>query len=325
MKLLFVGDVMLGRLVNETLKHEPPEYPWGDTLDILKNANARICNLECVITDVGQPWSRTPKVFHFRTDEKNTAVLQVPPINMVSIANNHVLDFEYEGLIRMVEVLKNSKIVFAGAGESFLDASTVGEYFTDSIIIGLIAFTDNEPDWEAAENKPGAFYVPVDLKDKRTKNLFELVKKTRDDVDILIVSAHWGPNWGYRPQPDHIPFAKQLIDSGADIIFGHSCHVFQGIEIYKGKPIIYSAGDFIDDYAVDEVERNEQSFIFMVETEGKKMVRLKLYPTVIRNMQARKARDDEKVEIVAKMKDLCSEFDTKSRWNEKEGFLEIQI
>lgn len=74
MKIAFMGDVMLGRLVNEALKHEPHEYPWGDTLDILKNADLRICNLECVISDVGQPWSETAKAFHFRTDEKNTAV-----------------------------------------------------------------------------------------------------------------------------------------------------------------------------------------------------------------------------------------------------------
>lgn len=244
---------------------------------------------------------------------------------MVSIANNHVLDYEYEGLIRMTKILKDKKIVFAGAGESLLDASTVGEYFMDSIKIGLISFTDNEPDWEATESKPGVFYVPIDLNDKRAKSLFKLVKKTRDDVDILIVSAHWGPNWGYKPQPEHIPFAKQLIDSGADIIFGHSCHVFQGIEIYNGKTILYSTGDFIDDYAVDEIERNDQSFIFIVEMKNSKIEAIKLYPTVIRNMQGRLAQGDEKVEIVAKMRDLCSEFDTKSRWSEKEGFLEIHL
>lgn len=325
MKIAFMGDVMLGRLVNEVLKHEPPEYPWGNTLSVLRSADVRICNLECVITDAGQPWGMTPKAFHFRTDEKNVASLNAPPINIVSIANNHVLNYEYEGLYRMLKVLKEAKIVFAGAGESFLDASTIGIYEFNGIKIGMVAVTDNELDWEAAEGKPGVFYVPIDLEDKRAKNLFELVKKTRDDVDVLIVSAHWGPNWGYRPQPDHIPFAKQLIDYGADIIFGHSCHVFQGIEIYKGKPILYSTGDFIDDYAVDEVEKNDQSFIFVVETEDKKIVRLKLYPTVIRNMQARLAQGEEEIEIIAKMKDLCIEFDTKSRWMEKEGFLEINI
>lgn len=326
MKILFIGDVMLGRLVNEVLKKEPLDYPWGDTLDIFKKANVRMCNLECVVSDKGQPWSATPKVFHFRTDEKNIEVLGIPPINMVSVANNHVLDFEYEGLDRMIKTLTNAKIVFAGAGSNYLDASTVGEYSMNHTKIGLIAFTDNESDWAATEDKPGVFYVPVNLEDERAKNLFELIKKTRDDVDILIVSAHWGPNWGYRPQPDHIPFAKALIDAGADIIFGHSAHVFQGIEIYKGRPILYSTGDFIDDYAVDEIERNDQSFIFEIDTDkNNKLTRMRLYPTVIRNMQARKAQDLELKDIVFKMIELCDEFNTKSTWSESEHCLEIQL
>ena len=94
MKILLVGDVMLGRLVNEVLKHEPPGYPWGDTSAIFKKADLRICNLECVISDKGQPWTITPKIFHFRTDYKNIAVLKKAQINMVSLANNHVLDYE---------------------------------------------------------------------------------------------------------------------------------------------------------------------------------------------------------------------------------------
>ena len=65
MKLLFVGDVMLGRLVNAALKGRPPAYPWGDTLSLFKEADVRICNLECAISDWGSPWSATPKVFHF--------------------------------------------------------------------------------------------------------------------------------------------------------------------------------------------------------------------------------------------------------------------
>ena len=75
-KLLLVGDVMLGRLVNEILKVEPPASPWGDTLPLFQLADVRLCNLECVLSDGGTPWSATPKVFHFRSDAKNVAVLQ---------------------------------------------------------------------------------------------------------------------------------------------------------------------------------------------------------------------------------------------------------
>jgi poly-gamma-glutamate capsule biosynthesis protein CapA/YwtB (metallophosphatase superfamily) len=237
-------------------------------LSVFNAADARICSLECVVPDVGQPWGVTPKVFHFRTDEKNIAILKAAGIDAVSVANNHVLDFEYEAMFRMIEVLADHGVNFAGIGRNLLKASRPAIWTTLGKKIGLIAFTNNERGWEATDDKPGVFYVPTDLTDRRAAYLFELVHQTSGAVDVLIVSAHWGPNWGYRPQPPHIPFARTLIDSGADIIFGHSCHVFQGIEVYEGKPILYSTGDFIDDYAVDEIEKNDQSFIFMVDVDS---------------------------------------------------------
>jgi len=167
--------------------------------------------------------------------------------------------------------------------------------------------------------------VPIDLEDPRAKYLFERVEKTREEVDLLIVSAHWGPNVGSRPHPDHLPFAKRLIDHGADILFGHSCHVFQGIEIYKHRPILYSTGDFLDDYAVDPIERNDHSFLFVIETDNHTIVRLKLYPTVIRNVQASKATGAERQEIVSNMRVLCDELGTPTLWKEAEGCLEISV
>src|SRR5712691_6199923 len=96
MRIAFMGDVMLGRIVNEALQYEEPDYPWGDVIGVLKDADLRVCNLECVISDRGQPWTLTPKVFHFRSDAKNVRALQMAHIDSVYIANNHALDYEYE-------------------------------------------------------------------------------------------------------------------------------------------------------------------------------------------------------------------------------------
>ena len=90
MRFLFVGDVMLGRLVNEALKRKPPNYPWGDTLPIFQENDVKICNLECVISNKGTPWTATPKAFHFQSGAKNIETLKVADINFVSIANNVV-------------------------------------------------------------------------------------------------------------------------------------------------------------------------------------------------------------------------------------------
>lgn len=122
-RLALVGDVMLGRLVNEMLKHSDRAYPWGDTLSILQNSDLRICNLECVLSDVGNPWSATPKMFHFRSDEKNVNSLQSAKIKIVSLANNHVLDYEDDALLRMLDLLEKQKILHTGAGKNLQEAS----------------------------------------------------------------------------------------------------------------------------------------------------------------------------------------------------------
>ena len=323
MELLFVGDVMLGRMVNQTLREESPAYPWGDTLQIFSRADYRVCNIECAITDRGAPWGMTPKVFHFRTDAKNVAVLQHAGIHAVSCANNHILDYEYEGMFETFKHLRAAGIGYAGAGRDRYQASTVAISEIHGKRIGLLAFTDNEPDWEATENLPGVFYVPIDLQDERARKLLEIVRRARESVDYLILSPHWGPNWDYVPPREQIPFAHALIEAGADVVVGHSGHVFRGIEFYRDKPILYCVGNFIDDYAVDELERNDESFIFVLETDFARLQRLRLYPIIIGQFQARLARRRESESIVAKMELLCKQFGTRTQWHAAEGYLAV--
>ncbi|HYB90287.1 MAG TPA: CapA family protein, partial [Candidatus Binataceae bacterium] len=123
MKLLFVGDVMLGRLVNDLLERVPADYPWGDTLPLFAQADWRACNLECVISDRGEPWGITPKAFHFRSDAKNIATLESARIDAVSLANNHTLDFEYGAMFEMLRLLDAAGIQHAGAGRDLAQAA----------------------------------------------------------------------------------------------------------------------------------------------------------------------------------------------------------
>jgi poly-gamma-glutamate synthesis protein (capsule biosynthesis protein) len=319
MKIALLGDVMLGRLVNERLLTETPEYPWGDTLPILKSMDVRIANLECVISDIGTPWSLTPKMFHFRSDAKNVESLIAAHMDIVSLANNHVLDYQEEALACMLKLLDANHICHAGAGKTLDEAMQPALVEFAGKTIGCIAVTDNEEEWAAGKSRAGIFYVPIDVEDRRAKALFQQVENVRKRVDLLVVSLHWGPNWGYEVPSEQIPFARTLIDRGADIVFGHSGHVFRGIEIYRGKPIFYCAGDFIDDYMVDERERNDESFIFVVDD----MKRIDLYPTVITDFQARLAPPDRQKEILVKMKHLCEQLGTPCSVQENIGCIEI--
>ncbi len=325
MRLLFVGDVMLGRLVNEALKSETPEYPWGDTLPMFQQADVRLCNLECVLSDRGVPWAATPKAFHFRSDARNIAVLRAAHIDAVSLANNHTLDYGAEALVDTLALLDAAGIKHAGAGRTRDEAARAAIIATSEGDIGLLAFTDNEPEWEAAPGQPGTCYAPVDIHDARMRRLLESVTETGKSVDFLIVAAHWGPNWGYDPLPDHVRLGHALIDAGADVVFGHSSHVYRGIEIYRGRPILYSTGNFIDDYAIDPVERNDLSCVFALVTEQHQPRALHMYPTVIEDCQARLASKDIAEAIGRKLRLLCADLGATATWHAADMSLDITL
>src|SRR5918994_849177 len=122
--LALVGDVMLGRRVNEALGDMPPEEPWGDALPVLDAADLRVVNLECAITTHDRRWNRTPKTFHFRADpSRAVGVLRAARIDACSLANNHTMDFEEAGLLDTLEHLDAAGIRHAGAGRDLEEAA----------------------------------------------------------------------------------------------------------------------------------------------------------------------------------------------------------
>lgn len=321
---------MLGRLVNQRLRTTGPDYPWGDTVPLLREADVRFANLECVLAGGGQP--QPGKIFHFRSDVKNVQCLRYAEINVVSLANNHVLDFGAGAFREMLPALDAAGIQHAGAGLDREAARRPAMRQAAGTAVGFLAFTDNEPGWEASDTSPGVHFVPVeaggaaaDDGGRRIAELLELVRRTRTGVELLIVSAHWGPNWGVRPPSGHQELAQALIEAGADVVFGHSAHIFRGVGLYRHRPILYSAGDFVDDYAVDPVERNDQSFVFILETRRNTPWTLRLHPTLIADFQARLAYGGNARTIARRMQGLCENLGTESSWNEEGGFLEIPI
>jgi poly-gamma-glutamate synthesis protein (capsule biosynthesis protein) len=131
----------------------------------------------------------------------------------------------------------------------------------------------------------------------------------RRQAEIVIVSAHVGPNWG-APSRAIRALAHDLIDMGGDLYWGHSNHTPQGIELYKGKAILYSTGDFVDDYMVDKDERNDLSFLFMLETEKNRIVKMALHPIRIEDLGVRIANELEWQFLIRTMQAKCKTFGT---------------
>jgi poly-gamma-glutamate synthesis protein (capsule biosynthesis protein) len=311
------GDVMLGRLVNQTLAAKGPAYPWGNTTTLLNNNDFNIINLECMLT---KSEKRVFKVFNFKSDPDNVQSLVQANISLVNLANNHCLDFSEEGLKETIQTLESKKIKHVGAGENINQARKFEILEKNGIKIGVIGYTDNEPDWLATSEKPGTNYVKIG----QIEQIEESIKLIRNQVDIVIVSIHWGPNRIERPEPAIIDFAHKIIDCGADIIHGHSAHIFHGIEIYKNKVILYGTGDFIDDYMIYPDQHNDQSFLFQVKITKKGVAAIELVPVYISEMQVNLAQDDLAQKILKRIKKLSAELGTEVEIKDNHGFVNIK-
>jgi poly-gamma-glutamate capsule biosynthesis protein CapA/YwtB (metallophosphatase superfamily) len=306
--LALTGDVMLGRGVNETLDASRPEEPWGDALPLLLSADLRIINLECAITAHRQPWTRTRKVFHFRADPPAVEVLRAARVDACSLANNHTLDFEEKGLLDTLDHLKDAGIRYAGAGR---DREEAARPVVLDGGVGLVAFTDNEPPFAAGPDKPGTNYLPVSTEPGVLRRVEEAIRAAREaGAETVVFSNHWGPNMVRRPPGAFRRFARAVVDLGADVYYGHSAHVFQGVEIYRGRPILYDTGDFIDDYAVDPELRNDRSFLFRLSFEGGEFRRLELFPVVLPYARVELAGGAEREALMDLMQNLSAEMGT---------------
>lgn len=314
MTLAFVGDVMLGRLVNDEIPSRSPDSFWGSTLPVLREADAVFANLECAITTDGRVWSRTPKAFHFHADPAAVAVLRAGNIRCVSLANNHTLDFETEGLLDTLRYLDEAGIAHAGAGRTIEEAMRPALVRLADLTVGVIALTDNEPPFAARPNRPGTWYTEIRSDPPVLDPIGERVRQLRDEgADLIVLSVHWGPNMVQAPPRRFREFARAVLDRGVDLLHGHSAHIFQAVERYGRGLILYDTGDFLDDYAVDSKLRNDWSFIFLVEADRSGLRCLRMLPVRLHLARVDRAEDEEFEAIRDRMAALCAEFDTPVR------------
>ncbi|MBI3019316.1 MAG: CapA family protein [Deltaproteobacteria bacterium] len=319
LKIAFCGDVMLGRGVNEVILKRDPSYVWGDVLALRKNVDLFAINLECVISQRGSPWGATPKVFHFRADPKAFDVLKAAHVNYVSLANNHTLDYGAPAMVDMTKNLKKEKISFSGAGRNAQAAWKPAIVIHKGYKIAFLSLTDNMPEWEATHDVPGVNYLPISLEEPilcRVQRMIDLVLQQKPTLTVL--SIHWGPNMRTYPSKLFIEFAHRVMEMGIDIFHGHSAHVFQGLEIYRGKPIFYDTGDFLDDYMISEYI--DEQMLYCLHYDGKILKKIELYPVKLEYARVNQAKGEVIHSIYDRIQKRSEPFGTKIR-KEKERFV----
>ncbi|MFJ3308809.1 CapA family protein [Streptomyces sp. NPDC086549] len=332
--LFLCGDVMLGRGVDQILPHpgDPalregyvgdargyvrsaeavngpvpapviPAWPWGEALRVLEEAapDARIVNLETSVTrsDAFAPG----KEVHYRMNPANVPALLVARPDVCVLANNHVLDFGRTGLAETLDVLSGAGLRTAGAGRNVAQARApvavpVGRGGR-VLVFALGASCSGIPsDWAAGPDRSGVAFVPA-LTRAAADGVVEHVRRVRRPGDIVVVSVHWGSNWGYRVPDRQVRFAHALVDGGVDVIHGHSSHHPRAVEVYRERLVLHGCGDFVDDYegiSGYESFRDDLRLAFLVSVEADTgcLTGLRMVPLRARRMRLEAAPAEDR-------------------------------
>lgn len=230
-----------------------PGYIWGDALAELeqRRPDARLVNLETAVTT--SEAAAPGKAVHYRMHPANVACLTAARVDYAGLANNHVLDWGQAGLAETLATLQRAGIAVAGAGRNEREAARpailAGPAGTRVLVFALAMPSAGTPAaWAATHSHAGVCFLP-DCSDASADRLVAHIAEHRRAGDVVVVSIHWGPNWGYTIDPTWRSFAHTLIDrAGVDVVHGHSSHHPMAIELHAGKPIFYGCGDFINDY-----------------------------------------------------------------------------
>jgi poly-gamma-glutamate synthesis protein (capsule biosynthesis protein) len=274
-------------------------YIWGDALEELDRAapHVRLINLETSITTSNDYWKG--KGINYRMHPQNIASLTAAGIDASTLANNHVLDWGYAGLSETLKSLKNANIQTAGAGLNIAEAEAPAVLHVaggSRVLVFAFGLTSSgiPLNWAAGNKRPGVYLLP-DLGAKSVRHIQEKIAEVKRTGDIVVVSIHWGGNWGYDISRKQKRFAHQLIDDGGvDIIHGHSSHHVKAVEVYRDKLILYGCGDFLNDYegiGGYEEFRGDLSLMYfaVVNSANGKLVSLQMTPTRMRRFKINRA------------------------------------
>jgi poly-gamma-glutamate synthesis protein (capsule biosynthesis protein) len=298
-KLGLAGDTMLGRMVGERLTTESPTSLFtDDVVDVAREADLFVCNLECAISDRGRRWPDPRKPFFFRAPPVAVEVLRHLGVGCVTLANNHALDFGAVALSDTFRRLTDAGIAWVGAGVDARTARAPVVLERDGWDVGIVGVTDHPADFAATPHHPGVAYA--DLRHGVPDWLIDTVRTL--DADVVLVSPHWGPNMVADPVTHVRDAAAVLLDAGASLVAGHSAHVFHGV----ASRVLYDLGDFIDDYARDPLLHNELGLLWLVTFDGGTPTRVEAVPLALDHCRTRMAEPDEAAWIRTRFRRACS-------------------
>lgn len=238
-----VGDIMLARDLIDLMEANGALYPFERVRSLLEDADLTIANMEGTFTERG---IAAGKLYTFRTPPRFAAGLAQAGIDLVSLGNNHTMDFGPEGLEDTLAALDAAGIRHTGAGANERAARSPVLVTIDGVRIAFLSYTSISETVFAGPDSSGVAQATVDA-------ITSDVQSARAEADVVIVALHSGVEYTDAPQPEQQQLAHAAIDAGAALILGHHPHTLQGWEYYGDGLIVYSLGNFVFDLDADDL------------------------------------------------------------------------
>lgn len=291
--LVAVGDISFSRSVEQATKIHGHDYPLSEIKNYLRGADIVFGNLETPITP-GREISTGEMIF--RSNPGTETALKDAGFNLLSLANNHTMNFGTKGLEDTFKYLKQAGINYVGAGENDQEAYRPVYLETKGIKFAFLAYQNQKivpTSYGATASHAGTAFM-------NAEKMTEAVKEAKQNADFVIVSMHAGDEYAAKPNSLQINFAHAAIDAGADLVIGHHPHVVQTMEEYKNKYIFYSLGNFIfDQMWSQDTKRGLAIKIYFAKD---KINGVSLLPVAIENYcQPRPANEKESAQILQRL------------------------
>jgi len=272
----FAGDILLDRGVADAIRAHSADYLFDGVGDIFSASDIAFANLEGPLSAGGSGVLKDEWLL-FRADPSCAQAMKSAGLTILNLANNHSMDYGHTGLENTMEALRANGILPLGAGMDKESAHEPAFLRKMGAKIGFLGFSDFPPE--------GYFYnaQKADIAYADRNTLADAVKDAKENCDILIVSFHWGAEFTHNAGQSQQDLAHLAIESGADAVVGHHPHVLQGIEIYRGKPVFYSLGNFVFDQQVQH--GTDETIIVSISVKDKRIETIKLIPVQIIDCQ----------------------------------------
>jgi poly-gamma-glutamate capsule biosynthesis protein CapA/YwtB (metallophosphatase superfamily) len=294
-KLSFVGDIMLGSKVDNLLQDHGYDYPYLYVQEYLRQADLSFANLETPISEQGEP---EDKEYAYRTSPKALPEFAESGIDIVNLANNHILDYGLTGMLDTFKYLDETGIKYVGAGNDAEEAYTPVILEKNGMKIAVFGFSQVVPElwWKADKDHPGVaetynYTRPV-----------EAIESVRTEADLIVVIAHWGEERNDLPVKQQVEMAHRYIDAGADLVVGGHPHVLQGLEHYNGKWIAYSLGNFI--FTTNDNPKTWETIILEASCSKEGVCGIELVPVLTKWAQPKPMEAQQAAELFKRIADI---------------------